>query len=213
MNDQSEAKPGGAGPTGGFLKWALWGAALIGVAAVVYIMAQASTKPAPVTAANRTAPDAHSVANLLTHPADGAPPPDYAFKDAAGKTLKIADHKGQVVVVNLWATWCAPCKVEMPKLAKLQAAYAGKPVTVMAVSIDKPDALDAAKAFIAQQAPLAFYNDPEAKLPWALKPGAAGMPTTVVYGRDGLERGRVSGEADWDGAAAHALIDKALAEG
>ncbi|MEO8115465.1 MAG: TlpA disulfide reductase family protein, partial [Phenylobacterium sp.] len=132
--------------------------------------------------------------------------------DAAGKPLKLADLKGKVVVLNLWATWCAPCKIEMPTLARLQAAYAGRPVAVMVVSIDKPEALAQAKAFIAAQAPLAFYNDPAAKLPWALKPAATGMPTTVIYGKDGFERGRVSGPAGWDGADAKAVIDRVLAE-
>jgi hypothetical protein len=81
----------------------------------------------------------------------------------------------------------------------------------VAVSIDKADELEKAKAFIAKQAPLGFYNDPDAKLPWALKPAASGMPTTLILGKDGLERGRISGEADWSGAGAKAVIDKALA--
>ena len=115
------------------------------------------------------------------------------------------------MVLNIWATWSAPCKLEMPTLAKLAKAYAGKPVAVVAVSIDKADALDQAKAFIAGNAPLGFYNDPEAKLPWALKPAANGMPTTIILGKDGLERGRISGEADWAGPGATATIDKLLA--
>jgi thiol-disulfide isomerase/thioredoxin len=213
MSDQSEAKPAGAKPRGGFLTWALWGAALIGVAAVVYITAQSSTKPpAPIGGAKAPAVAAHSVAAKLEHPSDGALPPDYTFHDSTGKALKIADFKGKVVVMNLWATWCAPCKIEMPQLAKLQADYAGKPVQVVAISIDKPEALAEAKAFIAGKAPLAFYNDPAAKLPWALKPPAAGMPTTVIYGKDGFERGRVSGEAEWAGAGAKSIIDKVLAD-
>ncbi|THD83221.1 MAG: redoxin domain-containing protein [Phenylobacterium sp.] len=207
MSENPEAKP-----RAGLLTWALWGAALIGVAAVLYIIAQSSRNPPAQTVATAAAPaESHDVAKKLEHPADGAPPPAYAFKDAAGKTVTAADFKGKVVVMNLWATWCAPCKIEMPMLAKLQQAYAGKPVKVVAISIDKPEALAEAKAFIAQNAPLAFYNDPEAKLPWVLKPAAAGMPTTVIYGKDGLERGRVSGQADWDQPGAKAVIDKALA--
>lgn len=207
MSDQSAAKPSGR-----LLTWSLWGAALIGVAAIIYIIAQASTKPAPQTAAQAPAPVVtHDVAKKLEHPADGQAPPAYAFFDADGKTLTPADFKGKVVVMNLWATWCAPCQAEMPTLARLQQAYAGKPVQVVAVSIDKPDELAKAKAFIAKNAPLAFYNDPDAKLPWALKPQAAGMPTTLILGKDGLERGRISGEADWAGPGAKAVIDKALA--
>ena len=202
-----------AKPRGDLLRWALWGAALIGVAAVLYIMVQSSTKP-PIPAPQAAAPPAetHDVAKKLEHPADGRAPPAYAFHDAAGRTVTPADFRGKVVVMNLWATWCAPCKVEMPTLAKLARAYAGKPVAVVAVSIDKPEALAEAKAFIAGQPPLAFYNDPAAKLPWAIKPTAQGMPTTLILGKDGLERGRISGEADWSGPGARTVIDKVLAE-
>jgi thiol-disulfide isomerase/thioredoxin len=213
MSEESAAKPRGR-----VLRWALWGAAAIGVAAVVYIIAQSSTKPGetktdvatsgPVPVATAT----HEVDKKLTHPADGAAPPAYPFFDASGKKLTAADFKGKVVVLNIWATWCGPCKTEMPTLAKLAQAYAGKPVEVVAVSIDKPDALEQAKAFIAANAPLKLYNDPEAKLPWTIKPNADGMPTTIILGKDGLERGRVSGDADWAGPGAKAVIDKALAE-
>jgi hypothetical protein len=72
--------------------------------------------------------------------------------------------------------------------------------------------VDAAKAFIGENAPLKFYSDPDAKLPWELKPQATGMPTTLILGKDGLERGRISGQADWDQAGAKQVIDKVLAE-
>jgi len=208
MNDQSAAKP-----RGGFLGWTLWGVAAIGVAAVVYIITQSATKPStPASGAVAAAADTHDVAKKLEHASDGAQPPAYVFFDQAGKKVTASDFKGKIVVMNLWATWCGPCKVEMPTLAKLAQAYAGKPVAIVAVSIDKPEALAQAKAFISQQAPLNFYNDPDAKLPWALKPAASGMPTTIILGKDGLERGRVSGEADWAGAGAKAAIDKLLAQ-
>jgi thiol-disulfide isomerase/thioredoxin len=211
MNDQSAAKP-----RGGVLTWALWGAAAIGVAAVVYIIAQSTAKPVTrtevaISAPVATAPETHDVARKLEHATDGVAAPTYVFFDAKGRRVTAADFKGKIVVLNLWATWCAPCKIEMPTLAKLAQAYAGKPVAVVAISIDKPDVLNEAKAFIAGNAPLAFYNDPEAKLPWALKPPANGMPTTIILGKDGLERGRISGEADWAGPGAKAVIDKALA--
>jgi len=126
--------------------------------------------------------------------------------------VRIADLKGKVVVLNLWATWCAPCVTEMPTLAKLAARYQGKPVEVVALSIDSPGSQDKARAFIATHAPLAFYSDPKMKFPFALKPSAPGMPTTVIYGADGLERARLSGGADWSGPEAAAIIDRVLAE-
>jgi len=212
MSDQSAAKP-----RGGLLKWALWGAALIGVAAVLYIIVQAMTKQAPTvstqSAAEAAAPPAKTVQAKLEVLPDAGPPPDLTFYDEAGKPRRIEDFKGKVVVMNIWATWCAPCVIEMPTLAKLQKAYAGKPVEVVAVSIDSAEAAAKAKIFIAQNDPLKFYHDRTMKLPFVLKPSAMGAPTTVIYGADGVERGRVSGEADWSGADARAIIDKVLAEG
>jgi thiol-disulfide isomerase/thioredoxin len=210
MGEQSGAKPPVSGKPGGrLLRWALWGAALIGAAAVLYIIHEASTNPAPEIHTGPAA-GAHvsTLSEKLQHPADGKPGPAYVFEDAQGRKLTVADLKGRVVVLNMWATWCAPCKLEMPTLAKLQAAYAGKPVSVVAVSIDKPEQAEAARAFIAANAPLKFYSDPEAKMPWALSPPAGDVPTTVIYGADGLERGRVTGSADWSGPEARALIDR-----
>lgn len=204
--------PAAARKPRGVLTWALWGAALLGVAAVVYIIALASTKPQP--AAQSEAAGASSAKTLMSKwdtTAAGKPATDYVFYNEAGKPTTIADFKGQVVVMNVWATWCAPCKVEMPTLAKLQAAYAGKPVAVVPVSIDSESAAIEAKLFIASNDPLKFFHDREMKLPFRMDPPAAGAPTTVVYGKDGLEIGRVAGEADWAGAEARALIDKALA--
>jgi len=199
----------GARPRGGILTWALWGAALFGVAAIVYIIAQASIKPQQNTG---LAAVAKGEMKKLTAPAEATVAPANTFYDAAGKPLRVADFKGKVVVLNLWATWCAPCVAEMPTLARLQAAYAGKPVVVAPVSVDTPNDVDKARAFIAQHPPLAFYSDPQMKLPFSLKPQAAGMPTTVIYGPDGMERGRVSGGADWSGPDARAVIDHVLAE-
>jgi thiol-disulfide isomerase/thioredoxin len=200
----SEGPEAAIKPKRSILTWALVGAALVGVAAVLYIIASASTKPMP------PAPAASSFASKLSTPDQPLPSPDYAFYDADGKAMKIADLKGKVVVMNIWATWCAPCVTEMPTLAKLQAAYAGKPVEVVTVSIDSESSTAKARLFIAQHAPLKFYHDREMKLPFRLAPPAPGAPTTVIYGKDGLEVARVAGEADWSGPEARALIDKAL---
>jgi thiol-disulfide isomerase/thioredoxin len=198
----------GLGP----LTWALWVAALIGVAALLYIMLQSSTKPAPVVA---TGPVARAplkpLSEKLTRPAQPTPPPDYVFYNDAGKPVRIADFKGKVVFLNLWATWCGPCKIEMPTIAKAAAAYKGKPVEFVTLSIDKPEAAVQAKLFISRQEPLRFYSDPEAKIIFQFSPPAEGMPTTVIYGKDGLEKARISGEADWSSPEARALIDEALA--
>jgi thiol-disulfide isomerase/thioredoxin len=202
-----------ARPRPSLLSWALWGAALVGVAAVLYIIVQSSSKPeAPkvATVPVAEAPPLKPLAEKLARPGKPTPPPDYAFFDEAGKPVKLADFKGKVVVANVWATWCAPCKNEMPTLAKAAAAYKGQPVAFVVVSIDKPEAAAQARLFIAQNDPLKFYNDPEAKLIFKLDPPAQGAPTTLIYGKDGLERVRVNGEADWTSPEARALIDDAL---
>ncbi|MDP3854822.1 MAG: TlpA disulfide reductase family protein [Phenylobacterium sp.] len=145
-------------------------------------------------------------------PVQAAPPPATSFVDAKGQTRRIADFRGKVVVVNMWATWCAPCIIEMPTLAKLAKNYEGQNVEVVAISVDRPDDEAKARMFIAKHAPLNFYHDPNMALPFAFKPVAAGMPTTVIYGADGVERGRLAGGADWSSKDAKALIDKVLAE-
>lgn len=202
-------------PKKGFLTWALWGVALVGVAAVLYIIAQASSNQ-PQTAAVKS-PSAEvagkTFAEKFTKPGQPTPPPDHTIYDAQGKAMKLADLKGKVVVMNIWATWCAPCKVEMPTLAKLQAAYKDQPVEVVAVSIDSVDDGAKAKLFIAQNDPLKFYHDREMKMPFVLTPVAPGAPTTVIYGKDGLEIGRVAGEADWSSPEVRAIVDAALAAG
>jgi thiol-disulfide isomerase/thioredoxin len=203
MSEQSAAKP-----RGGILKWALWGAALIGVAAVLYIIAQASFKPQPQ---GGLASLAKGEMEKLVTPEEPTLAPSTVFHDAEGREVRLADFKGKVVVMNVWATWCGPCVIEMPTLAKLQAAYAGKPVEVVAISIDGEDAAEKARLFIGKHPPLKFYHDRSMKLPFALKPAAAGMPTTIIYGPDGLEKGRVAGEADWASAEARAVVDRVLA--
>lgn len=139
--------------------------------------------------------------------------PDGVFLDANGAEHHLSEFRGRGMVVNLWATWCAPCVAEMPTLARMAQAYEGKPVTVVVVSLDGATDLDKAKAFIGRHTPLAFYNDPKARIPWALTPPAAGVPTTVIYGKDGSEKARLSGGADWSGAEAKAVVDAVLAQG
>lgn len=138
--------------------------------------------------------------------------PATPFKDGAGATRTLADFKGQVAVVNLWATWCGPCVKEMPTLAALQALSAGKPIKVVAVSQDAAKNTDKAKAFIARHKPLDFYQDAGTALPFALKPAAPGFPTTVVFDKTGRERLRVEGELDWSTPRVRRTLDALAAE-
>jgi len=209
MSDQSGASPIDGRLRGGWLKWAIVGVALFGVAAVLYIIVQASSKPQQEGGLKSVA---RGEMKKLEVPLEATAAPVHAFHDGAGQPVQVADFKGKVLVLNLWATWCAPCVAEMPTLAKLAAAYAGRPVAVVPVSVDTQKDVEKARAFIGKNAPLAFYSDPEMKLPFAFKPPVSGMPTTVIYSADGVELGRLSGGADWSGADARAVIDRALAE-
>ena len=205
---QSDGNGTGA-PKRNLLKWAIGGAMLIGVAAVLYVMVAASFKssgPANLNEFKRG-----SLAKLEV-PAEPRAAPGTTFFDEAGKPVTLADFKGQVVVMNLWATWCAPCKKEMPTLAKLAAAYAVQPLKVVAVSVDRDSDLNLAQAEMAANAPLKLYRDPSYKISFDLEPRAQGYPTTVVYDKQGRERARLSGEADWSSPEARALVETLLAE-
>jgi thiol-disulfide isomerase/thioredoxin len=139
-----------------------------------------------------------------------APPPSITAQDADGRTMNLSDLKGQVVVVNLWATWCAPCVKEMPTLAKLQGDYAGRQVRVLPISLDKgPEDIAKAKAFIADKPPLAFYHG-DYGLAFSLNPPAEGLPTTLIFDRSGHEVARLSGGADWSTPEAKAVLDRVL---
>ncbi len=188
----------------------MWGVAAFGVGAVVYIIVQASSNPDRSNGLNGVARGEMAAFKAAGEP---RPAPVTTIYDPDGQPVRLADFRGEVVVLNLWATWCPPCVAEMPTLAKLAADYEGQPVRVLVVSVDREADMDKARAFIAQHAPLAFYSDRNMKLAFDLVPPAPGMPTTVIYGRDGLERGRLSGGADWGGADAKAIVDHVLAEG
>jgi thiol-disulfide isomerase/thioredoxin len=138
--------------------------------------------------------------------------PSTAFMDASGARHTLAEFKGKVTIVNLWATWCPPCKAELPSLAALASAETGKPVAIVPVSVDKPDSVPQAQAFIAAHAPLTFYSEPTYSLAYAFSPPADGMPTTVIYDRHGVERARLAGGADWSSREAKAVVDRLLAE-
>ena len=151
-----------------------------------------------------------SLSKLLT-PAP-SPAPDYVFKDAEGRDVRFADFKGRVAVVNLWATWCAPCKIEMPTLAALAEHYKDRDdVAVVAISMDVDKAVPEARAFIAEHPPLAFYADPKFQLPFEF-PGKGAMPQTILLDRQGNVRAVLTGEADWASDEAKALIEELLAE-
>lgn len=137
--------------------------------------------------------------------------PDINFNDASGATKSLADWRGKIVLLNIWATWCVPCRDEMPALDKLETDLGGDAFEVVAVNIDK-NGPDKAKAFLQETGAthLALYTDPSGKLFAALK--AVGMPTTLIIDRDGKEIARLVGPADWGSPEAKRVIETAVAQ-
>ena len=164
---------------------------------------------APKSALSRFATG--SLASLQT-PSATPVAPDYVFKTRDGADAHFNQFRGKVVVVNLWAMWCAPCRTEMPTLAALATTYADKPLVVVPINVDVGDeAVAKATAFIDDHAPLTLYNDPKFQLPFEF-PGKGKMPQTILLDRQGRIRAAFAGEADWNSAEAKALIDAVLAE-
>ena len=148
----------------------------------------------------------------LSAPADVVPAPDHGFVDREGEAASFADFRGKVVVVNLWAMWCAPCRTEMPTLATLAAAYEGTDLLVLPINVDSgDDAIADAKSFLDVHEPLPFYSDKSFRLPF-LFPESGKMPQTILLDRQGRIRATFAGEADWASAEARALVDALLAE-
>jgi len=136
----------------------------------------------------------------------GAEAPAVAFSDAAGKAVRIADFKGRPVLLNLWASWCAPCVKELPMLDAI--GRTGN-LRVLAVSQDSaPQA--SVKAFLAKLkvAGLGAFHDPSMSLSGALN--AQVLPTSVLYDADGREVWRYTGDLDWTGAEAAKLLAEAV---
>jgi thiol-disulfide isomerase/thioredoxin len=139
--------------------------------------------------------------------------PDLAFNDGNGTAKHLADWRGRTVLLNLWATWCVPCRKEMPALDALQQRLGGPNFEVVAVNIDTRDT-DKPKAWLKEVGVerLGYYADPSAKVFQELKSvgRAFGMPTTLLIGRNGCELGTIAGPAEWASDDAVKLIEAAL---
>lgn len=138
-----------------------------------------------------------------------SPLPDIAFFDGDGKPRTLKEWRGRVVLLNLWASWCRPCRSEMPALAKLQARLGGRDFEVLAISLDRKG-IKTSKPFLRGIGVrnLALYEDRSGKILDSLN--EPGLPTTLLVDREGRELGRLVGPALWDSQRAMALIERAL---
>jgi thiol-disulfide isomerase/thioredoxin len=135
--------------------------------------------------------------------------PDIRFLNGEGKDVSLSSFAGKVVLLNLWATWCAPCREEMPALARLQQQLGSDKFQVVALAVDKAG-LEGARKFLKDNNidGLALYADPTARVGTELK--VIGMPTTLLMDAQGREIGRLIGPAAWDSPEAKRLIQSYL---
>ncbi|MGH9420089.1 MAG: TlpA family protein disulfide reductase [Thermoanaerobaculia bacterium] len=146
----------------------------------------------------------------------GVPAPNFVAMTLDSTPVKktLADYRGDVVLINIWATWCLPCRVEIPSIEKLNAAYAPKGLKVVAISVDDPGSEPLIRDFVKK------YNmnfdvlhdtgGQDGKVSRDYQ--TTGYPETVIIGRDGLIRRKFLGATDWNSAANRGLIDRLLAE-
>ena len=142
---------------------------------------------------------------------EAAPPmPTRALRDAAGAETNLQAFSGDVLVVNLWATWCAPCVEEMPTLGALERRFEGR-LRVIPISVDSEGERENAQRQLAELSggSLPFLIDITRGVLFDAQ--AAGMPVTIIYNREGREVARLAGGADWDSPESVALLEAVLA--
>jgi thiol-disulfide isomerase/thioredoxin len=138
------------------------------------------------------------------------PVPDLKFVDDTGRSLSLSDFKGRLVLLNVWATWCPPCREEMPSLDRLQSKFDRSRFLVLPLSIDRTG-LAGIREFCRDLGlkSLGVYLDQTGATLRQL--GLVGIPATVLINADGLEVGRKIGPAKWDDPQVTALVEKSLA--
>jgi thiol-disulfide isomerase/thioredoxin len=168
---------------------------------------------AAVDTARRMAPFARGEVAAVTVATEARQVPDLAFRDGDGKERSLADFRGRTLLLNLWATWCVPCRNEMPALDALEQKLGGPDFSVVAVNIDTRNP-DKPKAWLKEAGVtrLAYYTDTTAKVFQDLKAvgRAFGMPTTLLIDSEGCELGYIAGPAEWASEDAVKLVQAAL---
>jgi thiol-disulfide isomerase/thioredoxin len=189
---------------------------LAGAAGIYWF--QSDQRPAQAPAAISAAAAAGFSKALATGPmaavvinSERREPGAFTFKTSEGKEVNLAKWKGRVVLLNLWATWCAPCRKEMPDLQALQKQLGGADFEVVALSVDKKGAA-ASAAFLKEVGAdaLAVYTDTELASLAAVQ--AIGLPATLLIDRKGKEAARILGPAAWASPEAQAMIRALIAE-
>jgi len=170
------------------------------------VIAYKYTPRKPVEAPASVVPSPAPATGLRLVPAKKPVPlPEVRFTDGAGRSLTLADFRDRIVLLNVWATWCTPCREEMPTLDRLQAKLGGPDFEVVALSIDQGGVAEVRKFY--QEVGikhLRIYNDPTTDATARLS--VIGIPATLLIDRAGREVGRALGPAEWDAPEVVELI-------
>jgi thiol-disulfide isomerase/thioredoxin len=187
--------------------WAAMALLAAGAGALLYVLFVASSKPEESADVSRFATG--EMARLVAM--DAPPPmPTRSLRDASNAETTLAAYQGEVIVLNLWATWCAPCVEEMPTLGAVQRRF-GDRLRVVTVSVDAEGQRARAQEQLAELSggSLPFLLDITRGI--LLDVQAPGMPVTIIYDREGQELARLAGGADWDSPEAVAMLEAAVA--
>ncbi|MCA8901514.1 MAG: TlpA family protein disulfide reductase [Hyphomonas sp.] len=192
-------------------RYALAGLFMVGLIAIVYVLMSAGSgkQDANPYAKFATGP----LTNLDVSSAGGAAS-EAEFLEADGSTGTLAEFRGKTVLVNFWATWCPPCEKEMPSLGALQTARGGDRFEIVAISVDSQEDLDYAARRLtelgAANIPLRATPPDRDNYELVYESGVRGFPTSILYGPDGTEIARISGDVDWASFEAVGFIDAVL---
>ena len=148
------------------------------------------------------------MSKLVVHK-EARPRIDETWQDREGNTVSLADFAGKVVVLNFWATWCPPCRAEMPSIDRLAGEMGGEDLEVVALSTDRfgvEKVVDFFEEIEVQN--LAVHQDRAGAV--ARRAGALGLPVTVILDREGREVARVTGEAEWDAPVVKAILQRLI---
>ena len=173
---------------------------VVGVVAVFLVVVQSCSQP-------KTGLDLFAKGSLKKLTALENPPvqPNMVFTSPDGSEMRLSDYKGKVILVNIWATWCAPCIAEMPMLDELQVKRGGSDFEVVTISLARTAA--EAEAWLRKNKidNLPIWHDGTYNV--SAKLALPGLPTSIFYNKDGREIARIPGEVDWTSEEALALVD------
>jgi thiol-disulfide isomerase/thioredoxin len=188
-------------------------AAIAGFAVISLVAVPDAGQPVRTVAAEDAAGDAGKPSGLekLVRVEPASALPDITFVDGEGRDRNLAEWRGKVVLVNLWATWCAPCKREMPGLDRLQAKLGGADFAVLPISLDRTGP-EKPRQFLTSNGlkNLGLFLDRGNTLMQTLR--VPGLPLSALIDRQGREIARLAGPAEWDSAEAESIIRAAIAK-